>query len=150
MSPEQKALVQNSWQHVVPIADRAATLFYDRLFKMAPDIKRLFDGADITQQRRKLVQALAAVVGGLHHLDDLVPEIEALGRRHAHYGVQATHFDSVGAALLWTLEQGLGAKWTSEVREAWTAAYGLIAGVMQAAIASGDGHARAPAQRRHV
>ena len=139
MSPEQKALEQSSWQHIVPIADRAATLFYDRLFKMAPDIKVLFDGADVTRQRRKLVQALTAVVGGLHHLEDLVPEIEALGRRHANYGVRDAHFDSVGAALLWTLEQGLGPKWTSEVREAWTAAYGLIAGVMRATIADGNG-----------
>ena len=139
MSPEQKALVQSSWQHIVPIADRAATLFYDRLFKMAPDIKILFDGADVTRQRRKLVQALTAVVGGLHHLEDLVPEIEALGRRHANYGVRDAHFDSVGAALLWTLEQVLGPKWTSEVREAWTAAYGLIAGVMRATIADGNG-----------
>ena len=139
MSPEQKALVQSSWQHIVPIADRAATLFYDRLFKMAPDIKVLFDGADVTRQRRKLVQALTAVVGGLHHLEDLVPESEALGRRHANYGVRDAHFDSVGAALLWTLEQGLGPKWTSEVREAWTAAYGLIAGVMRATIADGNG-----------
>jgi len=45
--------------------------------------------------------------------------------------VRTEHYATVGSALLWTLEQGLGEQFTPEVREAWTAAYGLLAQVMQ-------------------
>ena len=36
----------------------------------------------------------------------------------------------VGAALLYTLEKGLGEAWTPEVADAWTAAYGALSGFM--------------------
>ena len=41
-------------------------------------------------------------------------------------------FQPVGAALLNTLDKGLGEKFTSEVREAWTAVYGIVADTMKA------------------
>ena len=46
------------------------------------------------------------------------------------YGVAAEHYASVGAALIWTLEQGLGDDFTPETRDAWIAAYTLLSGVM--------------------
>lgn len=136
MSPEQKTLVQDTWNQVVPIADSAAALFYDRLFEIDPDLRQLFGGADLEAQRKKLVQALAAVVGALDAIEDLVPDIEALGRRHATYGVTDAYYGTVGAALLWTLEKGLGNSWTANVEAAWTAAYALVADVMQTAAAN--------------
>src|SRR6516225_9055331 len=36
MTSEQVALVQSSFKSVVPIASKAADLFYDRLFEIAP------------------------------------------------------------------------------------------------------------------
>jgi hemoglobin-like flavoprotein len=45
------------------------------------------------------------------------------------------HYDTVDAALLWTLEQGLGDVFTPEVRAAWTKLYGVLATTMQAAAA---------------
>lgn len=135
MTPEQKTLVNETWRHVVPIADTAAELFYDRLFELDPDIRALFEGVDLKTQRKKLIQALAMVVGALDTIEDLVPEIAALGRRHAAFGVTDAHYETVGAALLWTLERGLDEAWTVDVAAAWTAAYGLVAGVMQSAAA---------------
>lgn len=133
MSPDQKNLVQQTWHHVVPIADSAAVLFYDRMFEIDPDLRVLFNGTDLARQRQKLIQALSAVVGGLDHIEDLLPEIEALGRRHVDYGATDAHYETVGAALLGTLEEGLGDAWTADVEAAWTAAYALIAGVMRTA-----------------
>jgi len=134
MTPEQIALVQSSFAQVLPIADTAATLFYGRLFELDPSLKPLFKG-DMQEQGRKLMTMIRLVVNGLNRLDQLVPAVQELGRRHARYGVQDEHYDTVGAALLWTLSQGLGAGFTPEVEAAWATAYTLLAETMKAAAA---------------
>jgi hemoglobin-like flavoprotein len=133
MTPAQKNLVQSTWSKVVPIADTAAKMFYDRLFEIDPSTRPLFRSTDLAEQRRKLLQVLSAAIAGLDKLEDLVPIVETLGRKHAGYGVKDAHYDSVGAALLWTLEQGLGAAWNAETATAWTEVYGILAGVMRRA-----------------
>ncbi len=133
MTPEQMLLVQATWRQVVPISDLAAQLFYDRLFELAPDTRALFHGTDPKEQRRKLMATLAFAVEGLGDLDTLVPTVEALGRRHRDYGATAAHYETVGAALLWTLKEGLGVSWTPAAEAAWSEAYGLLSGVMQGA-----------------
>ena len=134
MDAQQITLVQHSFEQVVPIADTAVALFYDRLFTLDPSVKALFP-SDLTQQGRKLMQALGFVVKGLTQSDTILPTVQALGQRHKGYGVRAEHYTTVGAALFWTLEQGLGAAFTPEVKEAWAAAYTLLATVMQDAAA---------------
>ena len=136
MTPAQKSLVQSTWKQVVPLADAAAIMFYDRLFEIDPTTKPLFRQTDMAHQRKKLIQIIGTAVASLERLDALVPVVEDLGRRHAGYGVDDKHYDSVGAALLWTLERGLGKEWTPEVAEAWTTTYGLLSGVMRRAQAS--------------
>ena len=126
----QKTLVQESFAAVRPIADDAAALFYRRLFELDPSLERMFKG-DMAEQRRKLMQMLTAAVKGLDRLEQLVPVVEDLGRRHAGYGVADAHYDTVGAALLWTLEKGLGNAFTPEVQDAWATVYGLLAGTMK-------------------
>jgi hemoglobin-like flavoprotein len=133
MSPEQKALVKQTWQKVAPTAESAARLFYDRLFEIDATTRPLFNASNLAEQRRKLIQALTIVVHGLDHLEVLVPNLQSLGRRHAQYGVTDGHYDTVGAALLWTLEQGLGSDWSLEVKAAWSEAYVLLADVMREA-----------------
>jgi len=132
MTPEQVKLVQDSFAKVAPIADTAANLFYDRLFAIAPEVRSLFP-EDLTEQKKKLMQMLATAVTNLHQVEKIIPAVQALGKRHAGYGVTAKHYEPVGAALLWTLEQGLGAEFTPPVKEAWTATYTTVAGVMTAA-----------------
>jgi len=134
MSPEQKTLVKETWQKVVPIADIAARRFYDRLFETDATTMALFKATNLAEQRRKLIQALTVVVQGIDHLDALVPTLANLGRRHAQYGVKDSQYDTVGAALLWTLEQGLGSGWTPEVKTAWSCAYAFVADVMRGTI----------------
>lgn len=131
MSPEQKNLVKSSWAMVMPIADTAASLFYDRLFAIDTSTRGMFSKTNMPEQRKKLMQALAFVINGLDKTEQLLPTIQSLGRNHVRYGVTASHYDSVGAALLWTLEQGLKDAWTPPVKDAWIAAYTLVAGVMK-------------------
>jgi hemoglobin-like flavoprotein len=133
MTPAQKDLVQNTWALVVPIADTATAMFYERLFEIDPGSKELFQKTNLAEQRLKLLQVLSVAIAGLDDLDRLVPIVETLGRRHAGYGVKDEHYDSVGAALLWTLQKGLGSAWNPETAAAWTEVYGLLAGVMRRA-----------------
>jgi len=135
MTPESKKHVQQSWALVEPIADTAAALFYVRLFELDPSLRPMFRG-DLKEQGKKLMQMLTVVVRGLDRLDQLVPAVEAMGRRHAGYGVRDEHYTTVAMALLWTLQQGLGVAFTAPVKEAWTEAYTLLATVMQRAAAS--------------
>ena len=87
MTPKQKTLVQVSFTKVVPIADLAAELFYAKLFKLDPDIGLLFKG-DMKEQGRKLMRMIATAVNGLDRLEELVPAVQDLGRRHIAYGVR--------------------------------------------------------------
>lgn len=129
MTPSQIDLVQSSFAKVVPIAETAASLFYGRLFEIAPEVKPLFHG-DMKEQGRKLMTTLAVVVNGLKAPESILPATKALAVKHVGYGVTAEHYVPVGAALIWTLEQGLGNDFTSETRDAWLAAYTLLSGVM--------------------
>lgn len=138
MTPERKRLVRESWERVEPIAETAAELFYGRLFELDPGLRPLFRG-DMKEQGKKLMQTMTVVARGIERLDDLVPAVEALGRRHGGYGVRDEHYATVATALLWTLEKGLGDAFTPAVRDAWTEAYTLLATVMQRAAAGDPG-----------
>ncbi len=129
MNSTQVKLVQESFAKVIPISETAAVIFYDRLFEVAPSVKAMFP-ADMTEQRKKLMMMLAAVVNGLGNLESILPAASALAKRHVNYGAQPAHYPVVGGALLWTLEKGLGEAWTPDVADAWTTAYGTLSGYM--------------------
>jgi hemoglobin-like flavoprotein len=126
ITEQQIRLVQSSFKDVAPIADVAAELFYARLFELDPTLKPMFRG-DMREQGRKLMQMLSVAVHGLNSLEKIVPAVQDLGKRHVAYGVRAQDYQTVGKALLWTLEQGLGSNFTPDVKEAWTAVYTLVA-----------------------
>src|SRR5262245_37237167 len=132
MTPEHIAVVQGSFQKIAPIADQAAEIFYKNLFILEPRLRGLFP-ADMQAQGQKLMHMISIAVHGLTNPDTLIPAVQELGRRHVAYGVEERHYDVVGNALMLTLEQGLGADFTSEVREAWLATYELLSGLMKQA-----------------
>lgn len=132
MTPDEIDRIQASFAKVAPIADTAAGLFYGRLFEIAPDVMPLFK-SDMTEQGRKLMATLSVVVHGLGDLDRIVPVAQTLARRHVAYGVRPEHYQPVGAALLWALDQGLGDAFDPETEAAWARAYGLLSDVMVAA-----------------
>ncbi|MDR3463736.1 MAG: globin family protein [Beijerinckiaceae bacterium] len=132
MTPEQKDLIQSSFGKVAPIADQAAILFYEDLFRREPRLRSLFK-EDMQEQRRKLMAMLAIAVANLKSWDTIVPAVQALGARHVAYGVKPGDYELVGAALIATLEKGLGDDFTPEVRDAWIACYTAISGEMLSA-----------------
>jgi hemoglobin-like flavoprotein len=132
LNEEQVRMVQADWRSVLPIASQAATLFYDRLFELDSGLRPLFK-PDLTEQKAKLLQMLSAAVKGLDDLPSLVPAVQALGRRHVEYGVKPQHYDTVGAALLWTLRKGLGDGFDGVHEVAWTEVYTILSQTMIAA-----------------
>lgn len=134
MTPEKVKLVQSSFEKVLPIAETAAELFYGKLFELDPELKSLFKG-DMKEQGRKLMAMIRTAVNGLNDLPSIVPAVQDLGKRHVDYGVTDAHYDTVGEALLWTLEQGLGEAFTPETKDAWTEVYVLLATTMKDAAA---------------
>lgn len=129
MDAAQIELVQDSFTHVVPIPDRAASHFYCLLFERAPETRALFKN-DMTEQGQKLVLTLATVVGGLDRLDTILPVARELAIRHVRYGVVDRHYAIVGDALIDTLRDLLGTAFDAETEAAWGAAYGLLSGAM--------------------
>ncbi len=129
MNSDQVALIQHSFAKVTPATGEAAALFYGRLFEIAPEVKPLFHD-DMTDQGRKLMATLAVVVNGLTDLESVLRAASALAKKHVAYGVKAEHYGPFGVALLWTLERGLGVEWTSDLADAWTAAYTLLSEYM--------------------
>jgi hemoglobin-like flavoprotein len=132
MTQEQKRQVKETFKKVVSIKEKAAELFYDRLFALDPGLRPLFKG-DMKHQGNLLMAMIATAVNGLDRIEEIAPAVQALGQRHMAYGVRQEHYATVGEALLWTLEQGLGDDWTPEVKEAWMACYKLLASVMKTA-----------------
>ena len=135
MRPETERLVRESWSQFEPLAEPSARFFYEKLFELDPEAQRLFARTDMEAQGRKVMQMFAEIVRTLDQPEALVSEVADLGRRHVHYGVRDSQYDSVGIALLWTLERGLGPAFTDEIRDAWTEAYLLISTVLRRAAA---------------
>jgi len=129
MTPDDVELVQSTFEQIRPISQEAAGMFYGRLFEIAPEVKPLFKG-DMAEQGRKLMATLAVVVGSLHSLPTILPAVSTLAKKHVEYGVKPSHYAAVGAALLWTLERGLGAAWTPEAATAWSNAYTTLSNCM--------------------
>mmetsp|Transcript_12682 Transcript_12682/g.14278 ORF Transcript_12682/g.14278 Transcript_12682/m.14278 type:complete len:148 (+) Transcript_12682:34-477(+) len=123
-----KGHVRRTWT-LAALGPPAAALFYRHLFETAPQVVALFHGVDMSQQGDMLLNMIGEAVK-LIGQPKLEAVLKAVGRRHSKYGVEESMYGLVGAALLWTLEQGLGKEWTGEVKEAWTWAYGLMSSTM--------------------
>lgn len=132
MTPEQKQLVQSTWIPVNEISETAANLFYNKLFELDPELRPLFKG-DMKEQGKKLMTMIGAAVRGLDNLGELTPVVKGLGKRHVGYNVKDEHYATVGEALIWTLGEGLGDKFTDEVKEAWVIVYTTLADLMKGA-----------------
>jgi len=129
LTEQQISLVQSSFARVLPIAEQAGMLFYERIFSLAPEARSLF-GEDIRTQAARTMAAVKTAVDGLRDLDSVAPFLVRLGARHVRYGVQPEHFAIVGEALMWTLGQGLGDEFTEPVRHAWAEVWVIIVETM--------------------
>ena len=131
MIPERRQLVIDSWKTLSPNATLVGTIFYRRLFEIDPNLRTVFAGTVMEQQIHKLTTMLDLIVHWLDIPERLVPALKQLGERHTKYGVADEHYAKVGTALIGALEEGLGDKFTPDVRSAWTEAFTLIASLMR-------------------
>ena len=140
MNTNQITLVKDSFGLVgkLPV-ETVGQLFYGRLFQIAPEVRPLFRSTSIPEQSRKLIGMLSYIINKLDNLDSILEEVTKLAQRHVKYGIEEYHYEKVGEALLWTLEQGLGRNWTMAVKDAWIACYTLLSGAM---IASTEFHSK--------
>lgn len=129
MTPQQKTLVKETWAQVLPIQEKAADLFYTRLFDQYPEVRPMFKG-DMQEQGEKLMKMIDLAVGSLDNIDALIVPLKSAGKAHKEFGVAEADYQKVGSCLLWTLEQGLGEAYTPAVQDAWTATYATLSGVM--------------------
>ena len=132
MTPEQIDVVKSNFKVVETISDDAAALFYQKLFELNPELKKLFS-SDMVEQGRALMKMIGYAVSNLDRIEDIVEPVKKLGIRHIKYGVKAEDYNTVGEALLWTLDKGLGDAFTDEAKEAWTLTYGILADTMMQA-----------------
>ncbi len=131
MATSNIELVKNSWLEVSKIDMlTVGGLFYERLFEIAPEVKPMFSRTSLPEQSKKLLTMLSYVIANLDCLDEIMDEVIKLAQRHSNYGVKESHYSAVGAALLWTLEKGLGSQWNEELKTAWTEVYTILAGAM--------------------
>ncbi len=130
MTNDQIRLVKDSFKRIEPLAEEAAVLFYARLFRLDPRLRPLFKN-DIREQGSKLMEMLRVVVESLDRQKEFIPELRSLGARHVAYGVEEYHYDTVGTALLWTFEKALRPNYPAETKEAWNAAYSMLARTMK-------------------
>ena len=134
MDETQQALVRATFAKIAPISDQAGAMLYERMFAIDQGLRRLF-AIDIETQGAKLMAVLKIAIANLHRLDEIMPTVRELGRRHAQYGVKDRDYDTSGIALLATLEAALGDEFTPAVRTAWRACYEALVGEMKAAVA---------------
>ena len=137
MTPEQVELIKTSWAKVTPISETAAAIFHSKLFELDPELKPLFKG-DMKEQGRKLMAMINTAVNGLDDLEAIVPAVQDLGKRHVGYGVKDKDYDTVGTALISTLEIGLDTFFTDDVRDAWVTVYTVLSTTMKEAAATAE------------
>jgi hemoglobin-like flavoprotein len=142
MDHKQVELIQNTFAKAAKIAPHLAATFYAELFAIAPTLRPMFKG-DVILQGEKLMTMLGQIVSGLDEPEKILPIVQALGRGHVGYGVEASHYALVGTALMRALRHELGAEFTPEARAAWAEAYQFLCDAMCEA-AYGPPAARAP------
>lgn len=129
MTPEEIALIQESFARVYRVKGPLAACFYEHLFRLAPEARGLFPD-DMTAQRERMVDTLAAIVRNLHQLDQVTQDVEALARSHVGYGARPEHFGPVGIALVHALKTHHPGGLSEETCNAWVEAYALLSHLM--------------------
>lgn len=129
MTPLSVPTLRASLAQIEPVALDVARAFYARLFAQHPQVRELFRG-DLDAQGVRLMAMIAAGVRLLDRPQELQSALHRLGQRHQGYGVREEHYPAVGAALLDTLAEQLGADFTPEVRNAWASFYGQVSALM--------------------
>jgi len=129
MTAREIDLIENSWEFILNNTTEPGMLFYDKLFQIDPQLWSLFK-ADLKSQSQKLITLITFAISKLHNIDEIIQDVQALGKRHVGYKVQPGHYAIVGEALIWTLEKGSGFRWNEETMKAWVKLYSTLSQIM--------------------
>lgn len=134
LSDDDIDLIRDSFRELAR-EPRAAGMFYDRLFEIAPRLRPLFSG-HVDLQGPKFMSMLGSIVSQLHDIAALLPLVHDLGRRHVSYGARPGDYGEVGAALIWTVARCVGPHFDAATEAAWQRAYqGLTDAMLEGAAA---------------
>jgi hemoglobin-like flavoprotein len=122
--------LETSFDLVAPHGDDLVDTFYTRLFATAPEVKPLFAGTDMQEQRIKLLGTLVLLRKSLRDLGAIVPKLRDLGSRHAGYGAHPEHYAVVKDVLIASMAEVTGPQWRREYARAWSDALDVVAGAM--------------------
>jgi hemoglobin-like flavoprotein len=129
LTAKQKHLIRESFARLEPARDLVAQLFFLKLFRLDPTLRRRFAGP-VETQARKFAAAMRLTIISLGHEDGLVPTLKLLGARHRQLGIKMRHYRAMTRALTWTLEQSLEKRFTRETKEAWNVLLGRVTRVL--------------------
>lgn len=131
MKPETYDIIRQTLPFLELHGDRLADRFYKNMFHNNPEVKAFFNSSH--QQTGSQQQALASTICAyVRHIDNpaqLRQTIEVIAHKHVSLGIKPEHYPIVGNNLILTLGEILGEAATDEVIEAWTEAYGVLAGI---------------------
>jgi hemoglobin-like flavoprotein len=130
MTHAQRQLVRQTLDRLREEAEPVTLLLYGKLFELDPSTRPLFHN-DLMTQGLKLIATLDAIAVSLDQLESIRPRLLELGRLHASYGIQAGHYDTLVAAMLWAFGQALGPDFDTRARDAWREALAAVTAVMQ-------------------
>jgi hemoglobin-like flavoprotein len=149
MTPAQLRLLQQSFTQIEPLAEQFGAMFHERLFEIAPDIEPMLR-ADPAARHSKFMTVIGEVMQ--LHLRAMIslpvtaqatgevtlPGAFSSGKLHVAQGVRMADFERMKEALIWVLEQALGADMTPEMRDAWLTAYDIVVRAMQSGMNGGE------------
>lgn len=118
LTTAQKRLILNSFVRLEPALDLVAQLFFLKLFRLDPGLRKKFDGP-VEMQARKFSAGAKLAMISLGHEDGLAPTLKLLGTRHRQMGIRARHYRTMSRALIWTLERSLDKSFDRDTRDAW-------------------------------
>ncbi|CAJ1330001.1 unnamed protein product [Effrenium voratum] len=147
MSNESALSVQQSWSEVRKLGISAVGhTFYKHMFQLVPEARNLFpmtfqhhfgeEGlfheslakavasppALVLEHFTRVLEAIGTAVAGLQNREKLAPQLTALGMKHATLGLEEKYFRVGNAALMLTLHEALGERFTTSLEAAKEAA----------------------------
>jgi len=132
MNKNEITLVRASWAKIEPNAEAFAVQFYQQLFILDPALQSLFKRS-MNMQGRKLVSMFSSAIIYIDWPEKIIPPLITAGQRHQQYGVKPEDYDTVGEALITTLQKSLADEFTKEVEYSWLHAYNTIQAIMKTA-----------------
>ncbi|MEP1096171.1 MAG: globin domain-containing protein [Cyclobacteriaceae bacterium] len=129
-SKEHIALIEETWELMAPKGSQITISFYEKLFELAPEVRKMFQ-KDISKQAEKLLFTMGFLVSNVNRIDEIAPSIEQLGILHGKaYRVKDEHYQFVIESLIYTLSHNLEDIWGEEHEKAWRWTLDTVAKIM--------------------